>query len=600
MKRNVWRWALVALIALGTTAEAASLSATWTKRTPTLTPAGQPGARGWVDMLYDPVEQRTVLFGGSGSFYFNDVLALSIPLNQWTQKEPSFWSVAAIKPPCARDEYAFEYDAYNDLYWIFGGSGYDCHTTISSSAQGGTTTTVLVDTTLPSTASGFYNDWIVQVSGTITYNAYVASYDAPSKKLTLRTAIPVLAPGKAYQLRPQNGGGTWSYDPATRAWRGFDAPSFGYTGSKPGSRLSPAFAYSSRDTALVMFGGSGLNDTWALDAQTQTWVRMTVNGSTASPAPRAQITNSMVYDGANDLFVLFGGRCGDAGTRCTYNAALGDTWIYRLSTNTWTRMLPAQSPPAREQHQMAYDPLHGVTVLFGGHNGATYYNDVWVYDAAANTWTQVPTPAVNPGGRYLGAFVYDPGIGEFVLYAGNGPGAVTQSSVWTLRLTNATGNQNPVARISVSPASGTTATTFSFSGATSTDDGSIVSYAWDFGDGATATGVSASHQYAATGNYTARLTVTDNQGATGSTTVPVSVTLPTPTISVSGLTLSGTTANGTVTQVTVNGSPVSFSTGPNGAWSVSLGVSSSGTLTIGITASGSGGSVTRNVTVNVP
>ena len=47
-------------------------------------------------------------------------------------------------------------------------------------------------------------------------------------------------------------------------------------------------------------------------------------------------------------------------------------------------------------------------------------------------------------------------------------------------------------------------------------DGSVASYAWDFGDGVTATGATASHQYAQDGVYVVRLTVTDNDGLTSS------------------------------------------------------------------------------------
>ena len=57
-------------------------------------------------------------------------------------------------------------------------------------------------------------------------------------------------------------------------------------------------------------------------------------------------------------------------------------------------------------------------------------------------------------------------------------------------------------------------------------DGTIASYAWNFGDGATATGVTASHPYTASGAYQVTLTVTDNSGATGTTTKSVVVTDP--------------------------------------------------------------------------
>lgn len=62
--------------------------------------------------------------------------------------------------------------------------------------------------------------------------------------------------------------------------------------------------------------------------------------------------------------------------------------------------------------------------------------------------------------------------------------------------------------------------------ASSDADGTISSYAWDFGDDATATGETTSHTYAAAGTYTVSLTVTDDDGATGTTTRSVTVTEP--------------------------------------------------------------------------
>ena len=54
--------------------------------------------------------------------------------------------------------------------------------------------------------------------------------------------------------------------------------------------------------------------------------------------------------------------------------------------------------------------------------------------------------------------------------------------------------------------------TFTFDATASTDpDGTITDYRWDFGDGTTATGVTATHQYTAAGNYPVTLTVVDDQ-----------------------------------------------------------------------------------------
>ena len=68
-------------------------------------------------------------------------------------------------------------------------------------------------------------------------------------------------------------------------------------------------------------------------------------------------------------------------------------------------------------------------------------------------------------------------------------------------------------------------TTVNFDGRSSFDpDGMVAGYSWDFGDGSAAvTTAVATHKYTALGVYTVKLTVTDDQGSTGSASVKITV-----------------------------------------------------------------------------
>ncbi|MFC2077667.1 PKD domain-containing protein [Candidatus Bipolaricaulota bacterium] len=74
-------------------------------------------------------------------------------------------------------------------------------------------------------------------------------------------------------------------------------------------------------------------------------------------------------------------------------------------------------------------------------------------------------------------------------------------------------NSPPVAQFARTPASGEAPLAVFFDAADSIDsDGSIVSYAWTFGDGSAGTGMTTTHVYTTAGTFEATLTVTDNRG----------------------------------------------------------------------------------------
>lgn len=95
---------------------------------------------------------------------------------------------------------------------------------------------------------------------------------------------------------------------------------------------------------------------------------------------------------------------------------------------------------------------------------------------------------------------------------------------------------NPPAADAGADQNGYLGTQFSFDGSESSDpDGTIVSYDWDFGDGTQhASGATPSHTYANHGQYTVTLKVTDDDGATGTDTLKVTVLNNPPSAAIAG------------------------------------------------------------------
>ena len=84
------------------------------------------------------------------------------------------------------------------------------------------------------------------------------------------------------------------------------------------------------------------------------------------------------------------------------------------------------------------------------------------------------------------------------------------------------GNAAPNARFSFTPSNPAVGEAIEFTDE-STDDGMIASREWDFDDGTTASGAEVSHTYSEAGDYTVSLTVTDDEGATATTSQTVTV-----------------------------------------------------------------------------
>jgi PKD repeat protein/glucose/arabinose dehydrogenase/type 1 glutamine amidotransferase len=127
---------------------------------------------------------------------------------------------------------------------------------------------------------------------------------------------------------------------------------------------------------------------------------------------------------------------------------------------------------------------------------------------------------------------YGPDGALYLIEWGSGFGGDnTDSGIY--RIDYVQGNRAPIARASGNPTSGTAPLTVTFSSEGSRDpDGTPITYAWDFDSNGTtdSTEPNPTHTYAANGNFSALLTVTDGDGRGGTASVPIVVGNNAPTV----------------------------------------------------------------------
>ena len=182
-------------------------------------------------------------------------------------------------------------------------------------------------------------------------------------------------------------------------------------------RNAHAMAYSEKENYVLLFGGADekavLNETWLL--KDTLWEKLA-----GIDAPPARTFGSMVYDDADNRFILFGGNTVLFGGDTLGNRfLLDDTWEFR--NGQWTAITTTHKPGKRAEAAIAYDKERKKVILFGGYqfseDGNSYIklNDTWEFDG--KDWTMVA--ATGPSPRNGAAMVYDAAKKITVLYGGN-------------------------------------------------------------------------------------------------------------------------------------------------------------------------------------
>lgn len=155
-------------------------------------------------------------------------------------------------------------------------------------------------------------------------------------------------------------------------------------------------------------------------------------------------------------------------------------------------------------------------------NGSSDRTGDLIVNGVTQSYTMTPTGGWSTWGTQESTITLNSGTSNTIRFESTGQdfGNIDEITITP----SGSGNNNPPTADANGPYTGTEGQEISFSSAGSCDsDGTITDYEWDFGDGNTSIQANPSHTYASASNYTATLTITDNDGATGVDTVSVTV-----------------------------------------------------------------------------
>lgn len=179
---------------------------------------------------------------------------------------------------------------------------------------------------------------------------------------------------------------------------------------------------------------------------------------------------------------------------------------------------------------------------------ATSHNVQLTFDTGFQHWLGSYTPQTSDPG----------GLWSLIVNATDSPTPPNTGSASTAVTLQ---DRPPTASFTSTPTSAPTSTAITFNGTASYDlDGTVVSYSWAFGDGATGTGSVVTHSYNPAKTYTVTLTVTDNGGVTGSTSSQITITDRPPVVSFTPSPMTASTGQTITLSISVSDPDGSIST----------------------------------------
>ncbi len=365
-----------------------------------------------------------------------------------------------------------------------------------------------------------------------TFNAQLTVTDSDGDSDTSTVAINVsdnLVPTADIRATPQSGIAPVSvaFDPQVQ---GGDAPltfAWDFGDSTTSTTRNPSHTYQSPGTYTASVTVTDDNGDTGSDTIDITVTDNSVPQLTATATPTSGLAPLQVQFDANasggDAPLSYRWEFGD-GTNSTtqdpvhtyqtsgqYTATVtvtddnGDTATATVGIDAGSDSVPTANASASPQQGFA--PLQ-VQFFGNGSGGNAPLSYAWSFGDGNNAATQNPTHTYQSPGTYTASLV---------VTDDNGDSANSTVEITVLD------NSVPQVSVNASPTTGIVPTNVSFNSTINGGDAPFT-YEWNFGDGSpTIDVVAPDHSYTVAGQYTATLTVTDNNGDTASDSIQIDI-----------------------------------------------------------------------------
>jgi N-acetylneuraminic acid mutarotase len=193
---------------------------------------------------------------------------------------------------------------------------------------------------------------------------------------------------------------TWQYDTVTRAWT--------QVASWPGSAHTHMGSFTLDTTGYVCTGSTFpdfgnpqeiVKEVWLYNQATNSWTRKGDFPGAARSGPVAAAMNGKGYLGTGST---------------SANAATRDWWKYNPAGDTWTQKTSLPGPRRTEASAFAPPVANGRIYVCAGYqeqsSGTDYYNDLWEYNPATDSWIQRTSMPAAGRGAALGMSLPTEGV----------------------------------------------------------------------------------------------------------------------------------------------------------------------------------------------